>query len=549
MEKEVKCTLKKHSDIKAVTFCVECNKYMCNKCRQLHSDLFDNHQLMTVNDKNNNNIFTGKCQEENHLLELEYYCNTHNQLCCEKCISKFKKQGNGKHANCKISLLEEIKGKKRSKLKENIKHLEKLSKNINKEIDKLKTIIEKADKEKEDLKVKIQKIFTRIRSAINEREDKLLTYVDKKFDKCSKEKESIKEALDLPKLIETNLNKGNLINKEWDKNKINSLINDCASIENNISKINSINNKLININSNNNKINFFPNDYEINQLLESLRNFGKISDKEYKYAFRECPNNLEENKKYIVGGIDNNILIKVGKNCWTGIMCKKPFEKNKKHIWKMKILESHKDSNSIIVGVAPENFDITKSTYSNCGWYLCCCCGHLFSGTPHNYKDKKIDDKFNLKSKVITFIMDMTDGSFKYALDSRKPVEMYSNIPTDKPLFPIVFLKYKDDKVIISENNWKQIMFKKFIKEREMENKKEKEKNVKPNIKKEDIKKEKIKKVKVEDEDDSEEDEKEPINYIPRGNRGFFRPRIRGNPFRGRPPRGFRYFRPRGGRY
>ena len=70
-----------------------------------------------------------------------------------------------------------------------------MNKNINKEIDNLKTIIEKNDKEKEDLKVKIQKIFTRIRSSINEREDKLLTYVDKKFNKCSTEKESIKEDL------------------------------------------------------------------------------------------------------------------------------------------------------------------------------------------------------------------------------------------------------------------------------------------------------------------------------------------------------------------
>ena len=84
-------------------------------------------------------------------------------------------------------------------------------------------------------------------------------------------------------------------------------------------------------------------------MVKSLKEFGKISDKEYKYAFKECPNNIEEDKKYIVSGIDNNMLTKVGKNCWDGIMCKKPFEKNKKHIWKMKILESHKDNIDIII--------------------------------------------------------------------------------------------------------------------------------------------------------------------------------------------------------
>ena len=43
MDKEIKCSLNKHSDVKAIAFCMECNKFMCNKCRQLHSDLFDDH--------------------------------------------------------------------------------------------------------------------------------------------------------------------------------------------------------------------------------------------------------------------------------------------------------------------------------------------------------------------------------------------------------------------------------------------------------------------------------------------------------------------------
>ena len=249
--------------------------------------------------------------------------------------------------------------------------------------------------------------------------------------------------------------------------------------------------------NNNIKINFFPNDYEVNQLSNSLKCFGKISDKEYKYAFKECPKEIEENKKYIVSGIDNNILTKVGKNCWTGIICKNPFERNKRHIYKIKILESHKESNSIIIGVAPENFDIKKSTYTDCGWYLCCCCGHLFSGGPHNYKDKKISNKFNLKSKVITLIMDMKLGSFKYAIDSDKPIEIYSKLPIDKPLFPVVFLKYKDDKVIVSDNNWKQISAKKCS----QKSKDNKEKEHKQNIKEEDIKEEEKRDYNYDDQD------------------------------------------------
>ena len=138
--------------------------------------------------------------------------------------------------------------------------------------------------------------------------------------------------------------------------------------------------------------------------------------------------------------------------------------------------------------------------------------------------------------------MDRSKGSFKYTIDSRKSVEMYSNIPTDKPLFPVIFLKYKEDKVIISDNNWKPIMIKKFIKEKENKiEEEEEEKKVQVNIKKE----EEIKKQKY------DKDEKEPNVYPPRGNRGFLRPR-RGIPIRRFPGRrgpGFRGFRARRGKY
>ena len=475
MDKEIKCSLNKHSDVKAIAFCMECNKFMCNKCRQLHSDLFDDNQLSNIEKNDNNtNFFTGICKEENHSLKLEYFCNTHKKLCCERCVSKYKNKGNGQHAYCSISLLEQIEKLNKDKLDKNIKSLENLNKNINKKIDELKIMIEKTDKQKEELIVKIQKIFTQIRSAINEREDQLLLYVGKKFDRYCIKKDKIKEIEDLPKLIKSNIEKGNILKNDWKKKSLSFLINDCTKIEENLNKINIINNRLTKINSANIHINFFPNDYEVNHLVTSLKEFGKISAKEYKYSFRECPNDIEDNKKYIVSGIDNNILTKFGNNCWTGIMCKNPLEKNKRHIWKIKILESHKNSNSIIIGVAPENFDINKSTYTNCGWYLCCCCGHLFSGAPHNYKDKVIDDKFTLKSKVITFIMNMKKGCLRYTYDDKEiSKEIYTNIPVDQNLYLVVFLKYKDDKVIISDNNWRPINFKKIEKEREKKDKNE----------------------------------------------------------------------------
>ena len=83
-----KCSLKKHSEIGAINYCKECKIYLCNKCQNHHSELFENHHLYNL-DKNLKDIFTGFCQEQSHnKYELEIYCKTHNKLCCMACIYK-----------------------------------------------------------------------------------------------------------------------------------------------------------------------------------------------------------------------------------------------------------------------------------------------------------------------------------------------------------------------------------------------------------------------------------------------------------------------------
>ena len=64
-----KCSLKKHSEIDAISFCVECNVYMCNKCLNYHNEFLENHHKHNI-DKNIQEIFTGLCKEENHKKEL-----------------------------------------------------------------------------------------------------------------------------------------------------------------------------------------------------------------------------------------------------------------------------------------------------------------------------------------------------------------------------------------------------------------------------------------------------------------------------------------------
>ena len=104
-----KCSFKGHHNIEAVTVCQECKIYMCNNCDNYHSNLLQN--LHTFNIKENlKEIFTGLCKEEDHSLNLIFFCKTHNELCCPLCLlTKIKNKNYGQHSNCDVCNIEDIK--------------------------------------------------------------------------------------------------------------------------------------------------------------------------------------------------------------------------------------------------------------------------------------------------------------------------------------------------------------------------------------------------------------------------------------------------------
>ena len=146
MEVEKKCFTEEHKDINAISFCPECRIYMCNKCENIHSSFFKNHQFYKLNKEEE--LFTGFCQEKNHPNRLEYFCKDHNQLCCAACISKINEKGDGQHKDCEIYTIEKIKEEKKNKLKENIKYLEDIENKFNENMKQLKEFFEKIEKDK-----------------------------------------------------------------------------------------------------------------------------------------------------------------------------------------------------------------------------------------------------------------------------------------------------------------------------------------------------------------------------------------------------------------
>ena len=270
-----KCAFKEHLSIDAIIYCQECKIYMCNKCMIYHQGLLENHHQININ-KNFKEIFNDLCKEKNHFDKLDYYCKNHNQLCCAKCITKIEGKGNGQHKNCDITFIENIKEEKKNKLKDNLTIMDNSYKDLEESINEIKLLFEKINKTKEELKLNIQKTFTKIRNTINEREDELLLEVDNIYNKEFFKEDLIKNCEKLPNKIKSLLEKGKSINNDWnDDNKLYSIINDCINIENNIKEINIMNDNVKKNNMNNEiKINFIHED--IDNFIQTIKNFGKI---------------------------------------------------------------------------------------------------------------------------------------------------------------------------------------------------------------------------------------------------------------------------------
>ena len=300
MNQQKKCSLKKHSEIDAIIYCQECNIYMCNKCLNYHSELFENHNKYELGKENINTYF---CKEESHRAELKFYCKNHNKLCCTACISKIKGEDYGQHTDYVVCLIQKISDEKINKLKDNIKYLEDISLIIEDSMNELKKIIIKIDERKEELKIQVSKIFTKIRSALNEREDQLLLEIDNKFNEFIFDEKLIKQSEKIPNKIKEFLERGKKIENDWKNNdkRLNIVINDCIDIENNIEDIKLIQQNIEKYNSKNFIVNFEPkNEEEIYKIINNIKGFGSIIKEEIEKLYINNLNSLiiNDNKKY-----------------------------------------------------------------------------------------------------------------------------------------------------------------------------------------------------------------------------------------------------------
>ena len=441
---KIKCSLKKHEEIDAIIYCQECNKYLCNKCNNHHSELFDSHHLYNLN-KNIKEIFTGLCKEKGHNKELCYFCKNHNILCCAMCLCKIEDKFNGLHKNCDVCLINDIAEEKKEKLNKNIKWLEELNINLNKSIEYFKKISENINEKKEKLKLNLLSAFTKIRNEINKREDELLLEIDNYFKSLYIDENLVKKLEKMPKIIKDSLERGRVIKNEWNTNKLNSLINDCINIENNIKDINLLNENINKSQENvNNQNIFFVEEGEMQDIIDSIKSFGGLSNlKEFKFKFMDGFNYTLDKK-----GL--KAIKTSGGDSWNcTIIGNKEIPKNRIVRWKIKLNNFQIKNNSwnVLIGIGPKNIANAPNFYNSCWTFIC---GNsqlsLKSGSQTVYTDQT--QKLNI-GDIVEVIVDRIKGDLSFEVNGKNLGSTGVKIPKDMELFPIVLINDENQSVEI----------------------------------------------------------------------------------------------------
>ena len=444
-----KCSFEEHKNTDAIDYCSDCNIYVCEKCKEYHKFLVENNHDKKLKNKENNETNYEICYEQNHGNKLEYFCKTHNKLCCIACVTKIKGLGNGQHSDCNICFIKDIKEEKRDRLKQNLLYLE-YSTDLDLLIKKIKEAYEEISEKKEKLKIKIQKLFTKIRNEINKREDQLLIKVEKVYEKYFFNKNLNKYIDKVTNQINLSINRGRILLDESNNNETTNLINlinECVAIENNIKDIEMLKNNYKKYEQNKSKkIDLKFKEDEINFLM-NIKNLGNICYNDFIYRFENNSIELNNNRKYIILGEKDNIAKKIVEdNKFTLIKTENNIEPGKIYKWRITIFNSK--SKIIMVGISKDEINLNISLNNINGWYFYCFNSSLYSGKPHNYKNKKTN-----ANKVINYIFiifDMNKGNLDFILDNNR-IEGYTDIPIDKPLYPAILLYDKNDRIEINE--------------------------------------------------------------------------------------------------
>ena len=377
---------------------------------------------------------------------MNYYCKNHNILCCAVCLCKIEDNGYGLHKNCEVCTLKEINEEKREKLKQNIKWLEDININVEKSMNELKLMLDNINKEKEKLIICVQDIFTKLRNEINKREDELLMEIDEKYKNIISDENMEKQNEKLPKTIKDLIENGKLIEKDWDKNNLNSTINDCIKIENKLIGIKNISENLKAYKEKeNNKYIFNCADEDIKDILEIISSFEIISsDSNFKFKFKEGINYTLNNKRLIATKTS-------GGDSWNcTIIGNKEIPKNKISKWKIRINNFKIKNNTwnVLIGIGPKNINNELNFYNRC-WTFICGNSQLSIRSGNSTKYNNNNNGTLNAGDIIEVIADRINGDLSFSVNNKNYGLTNIKIPNNDELYPIVLINDENQSVEI----------------------------------------------------------------------------------------------------
>ena len=254
------------------------------------------------------------------------------------------------------------------------------------------------------------------------------------YDNSYFKEDVIKKGEKLPNQIKALLEKGKLLNNEWnEENELIEKINKCINIENNIKIISEINDDINKYNSKKINIQFLPENEENIDLSKNIKNFGEIIyNEDFKFKFKPGNNY----------NISNNGLIatKSGDSAWNCvIMGEKEIPKDKISKWKIKINKINQSSSwDIFIGIGPRIFQ--SQLYNEC-WSIFRCSKkvQLYLKNEQNSNYNNHYEVIN-EGDIIEVIVDRKKGNLSFAINNINYGIACSTIPKDDVLYPTILL-------------------------------------------------------------------------------------------------------------
>ena len=174
-------------------------------------------------------------------------------------------------------------------------------------------------------------------------------------------------------------------------------------------------------------------------------------------GWKECPDSVNQNKKYVVSGPLGRVATKTGEDAdYSTIIGNVALPAGKTTTWKIQVVnvKGNGSARSMYFGVAPWSIDQNEGS-SNVyyrGWHFRCHDSVLYSGQPHKYLDKKYGPRrrggeYVRKGDVVTISFDAVRGNLSFVIKGENFGNAYEGIPLDKPLVPSSLVFFENDSI------------------------------------------------------------------------------------------------------